>query len=74
MDHQQQQGDALLGVVAIAEEFFGPLDELSEEERKKKIRQIGHLLKTGGLPGRKANKFWIGSKSVLRRFIAGEGA
>jgi hypothetical protein len=38
MDHQQEQGDALLGVVAIAEEFFGKsnLDKLPKKEREKK--------------------------------------
>jgi hypothetical protein len=72
MDHQQSEGDAIWGVEGFVVELFGR--QLSEEERKKRLRQVNHALKTGGLPGRKANKFWIGSKSVLRRFIAGEGA
>jgi hypothetical protein len=75
MDHQQsEQGDALLGVVAIATEFFGVLDELPKEERNKKIRQMNHLLRTGAVPGRKAGKFWLGSKRRLQQFIAGEVA
>ena len=75
MDHQQseqQQGDALLGVMAIATEFFGKLDRLSKKERIKKLRQVNHLLATGALPGRKAGKFWLGSRRVVRQFIAGE--
>jgi hypothetical protein len=74
MESKQAQGDALLGVVAIATEFFGELDELPKEERTKKIRQINHLLKTGAVPGRKAGKFWISSKSRIRQFISGEVA
>jgi hypothetical protein len=69
-----QTGDALLGVEAIATELFGNLDNLSKEERYKKIRQVNHLLSVGGLPGRKASKFWISSKSRIRQFLAGEVA
>jgi len=72
MESKQGQGDALLGVVAIATEFFGELDELPKEQRDKKIRQMNHLLATGAVPGRKVRKFWLGSRRVLRQFIAGE--
>jgi hypothetical protein len=72
MDHEQsEQGDALLGVEAYVVELFG---ELTEDEHKKKLRQVNHLLKTGQLPGRKAGKFWLGSRRVVRQFIAAEGA
>jgi N6-adenosine-specific RNA methylase IME4 len=74
MDHHQGQGDALIGVLAIATELFGNLDNLSKEEREKKIRQVNHLLSVGGLPGRKASRFWISSKSRIRQFLAGEVA
>ena len=70
MDHQQfEQGDALLGVAAYVFELFG---ELPKEEHDKKLRQVNHLLKTGALPGRKAGRFWLGSRRVVRQFIAGE--
>jgi hypothetical protein len=71
MESKQGQGDALLGVVAIATEFFGDLDKLSEEEREKKLRQMNHLLATGAVPGRKISKFWLSSRSRIRQFIAG---
>jgi hypothetical protein len=70
MDHQQsEQGDALLGVDAFVVELFG---ELPKDKHKQKQRQVNHLLKTGRLPGRKAGKFWLGSRRVVRQFIAGE--
>jgi hypothetical protein len=72
MNHQQsEQGDALLGVEAYVVELFG---KLPKDKHKKKQRQVNHLLKTGGLPGRKAGRFWIGSKRRLHQFIAGEVA
>jgi hypothetical protein len=46
---------------------------LPKDEHKKKQRQVNHLLKTGGLPGRKAGRFWIGSRRRLHQFITGEG-
>ena len=57
---------------SIATEFFGELDELPKEQRDKKIRQMNHLLVTGAVPGRKVGKFWLGSRRVVRQFIAGE--
>jgi hypothetical protein len=71
MDHQSEQGDALVGVDAYVVELFG---ELPEAKRKKKHRQVNHLLKKGYLPGRKAGRFWVGSKRRLRQHIAGEVA
>ena len=74
MESKQEQGDALLGVAAIASELFGSLNELPKKERNKKIRQINHLLATGAVPGRKVGKFWCGSRHRLQQFLAGEGA
>jgi hypothetical protein len=69
MDHQQEQGDAVLGVEAYVFEFYG---ELPKEERDKRIRQMNHLLKKGAVPGRKVGKFWLGSRRRIRQFISGE--
>jgi hypothetical protein len=73
MDHQQSeqhQGDALLGVEAYVFELFG---KLPKGKHNKKIRQVNYLLKKGALPGRKAGRFWLGSRSRLRQFIAEAG-
>jgi hypothetical protein len=67
----QIAGDALIGCEDYVDEMFGPLPE---EKRQRRTRQINHLLVTGQLPGRKAGKFWIGSRAKLRAFLAGEGA
>jgi hypothetical protein len=70
MDHEQsEQGDALLGVEAYVVELFG---ELPEDEHKKKLRQVNHLLAKRRLPGRKVGRFWLGSRRRVRQFIAGE--
>jgi hypothetical protein len=33
------------------------------------IRQTYHMLETGSLPGRRLKGKWIGSKTVLRRYL-----
>lgn len=35
-------------------------------------RQTYHLLETGKLPAKKIGDLWVGSKTVLRRHLAGE--
>jgi hypothetical protein len=70
-DQQSQQGDALLGVEAYVVELFG---ELPEDEHKKRVRQLNYQLKKGQLPGRKMGRFWIGSRRVVRQFIAAKDA
>ena len=62
-------GDALIGVDAIVAFLFGELPPL---ERKKRIRQLNHMLATGVLPARKTGKFWTGSKTRLSKHIGGE--
>jgi hypothetical protein len=71
MDHELEQGDALLGVEAYVVALFGALPKAKHHKR---LRQVNYLLKTGRLPGRKVGRFWIGSRRRLQQFIAGEVA
>ena len=69
MDNQQEQGDAIVGVDGFVSMLFG---DLPEDERTRKQRQVNYMLARGHLPGRKAGRLWIGSKSQLRRHLIGE--
>ena len=46
--------------------------ELPEDERARKERQVNHMLALGYLPGRKAGRLWIGSKSQLHQHLIGK--
>ena len=60
MDNQQEKGDAIVGVDGFVFELFG---DLPEDERTRKRRQVNHMLALNYLPGRKAGRLWLGSKS-----------
>jgi hypothetical protein len=64
---QQADPDALWGVDAWVVELFG---ELPEEEHTRRVRQVTHQLSRGQLPGVKIGRFWAGSKTRLRQFLA----
>jgi hypothetical protein len=65
--HQQANADALWGVDAFVVELFG---KLSEEEHERRVRQVTHQLSRKQLPGVKVGRFWAGSKTRLRQFLA----
>jgi hypothetical protein len=69
VDYQQEQGDAIVGVDGFVFVLFG---ELPEDERTRRRRQVNPMLARGHLPGRKAGRLWIGSKSRLRQHLIGE--
>jgi hypothetical protein len=69
LDYQQEQGDVIVGVDGFVSVLFG---DLPEDERTRKRRQVNHMLARGHLPGRKAGRLWIGSKSRLRQHLIGE--
>lgn len=64
------RGDALIGVDAFVCELFG--EDLTEDERRRRQRQINHMLAKGRIPARKAGRLWIGSRRRVRdHFAAG---
>src|SRR5262249_48809928 len=52
-------------------ELFG--EDLTEDERRRRQRQINHMLAKGRIPARKAGRLWIGSRRRVRdHFAAGD--